>query len=655
MWLWAVSRKLTFVAVAQRTFWAVLGTVASVPLGGLLASDAAVTCRLLVGGLFVLSVLRPPAALLIVAAFASLGGVFGYMVRVPFSLTEPMVFACLAGWFWREVFVPTPRLSPAARTILRPAFLLGVVITASMVVGLAAQQPFVGYPRQFLGELGTFFATRFFVDLNRYEPLTAGMEFLGGLGLFWAAVNLSCSSPGLARALARMTVAGAVAVGLLSLNRLGEVLLRNAASWQAAVRQVMTIRISAAFPDVNAAGSYFAMAVFASLGVGAARPLASVFVAAALAAALALTGSRAALFAVPVAGVVMAVLAFRGRHTVRRRGLALSVVAVILLSGIGAAIPFVGTNPDRAPLALATRIRWDLARAGLAMAASQPVFGVGIGAFKGRSGLFFNPEMRALVPRENAHNYFVQLLAELGLIGFAPFTWMLAATSRRVWLASRGKQVDWPLVGTAGGIFAFLLTWMAGHPLMIKEVSPAFWILFGACAAMASETSCPAAVTASTRRLWAVACAVFVAGVALTIPARAGDAIAGADLRLAAIGYSAWEPDESGKPVRWATAQWSQFFIAGEASGVRIPLRLVARDQSASAEVSVYLDSRLAGRVRLASGVWSTFAMLLPDRTARPYHQVEIEVGRWFASRLPPPAPGAIQMGEPAPTRNDSR
>ena len=64
------------------------------------------------------------------------------------------------------------------------------------------------------------------------------------------------------------------------------------------------------------------------------------------------------------------------------------------------------------------------------MIASRPAFGIGLGEFYQRSGEFATPELIAKFPvavHENAHNNFLQIAAELGLIGGVVFVWLVAA------------------------------------------------------------------------------------------------------------------------------------------------------------------------------------------------------------------------------------
>ena len=78
--------------------------------------------------------------------------------------------------------------------------------------------------------------------------------------------------------------------------------------------------------------------------------------------------------------------------------------------------------------ATAAQVRWELARTSVRMTAANPAFGIGIGRFYSRSGEFSSPELLATFPpavHENAHNNFLQILAELGIVGFGVLRWLL--------------------------------------------------------------------------------------------------------------------------------------------------------------------------------------------------------------------------------------
>jgi hypothetical protein len=148
--------------------------------------------------------------------------------------------------------------------------------------------------------------------------------------------------------------------------------------------------------------------------------------------------------------------------------------------------------------------------------------------------------------------------------------------------------------------------------------------------------------------------------VVLTVPSRSRAAVAAADLSHAVIGCSEWGPAEDGRPTRWVVEPRAQFFIRAHASYIGVPLRLITPDRSASAEIAVYLDGRLADRVRLTAGTWVTVAVAMPDHARGPYYRVEVEVGSWHASARSRPgragaAAGGIQMGELLVTMKPTR
>ena len=69
------------------------------------------------------------------------------------------------------------------------------------------------------------------------------------------------------------------------------------------------------------------------------------------------------------------------------------------------------------------------------MFAAAPAFGVGVGKYFDRSADFMSTDLRAIYGNENAHNYFVQQFAELGLVGGALFLWLAGALIAAGWRA----------------------------------------------------------------------------------------------------------------------------------------------------------------------------------------------------------------------------
>jgi O-antigen ligase len=194
---------------------------------------------------------------------------------------------------------------------------------------------------------------------------------------------------------------------------------------------------------------------------------------------LVLTWSRAALGAL---ALVALFLALDGRRRPVRFALALLgliaggwlLARVYVGSGTGgplaaflaksASVP----NSDRFLLG-----RLDLWHAGLQMISDFPWLGSGPGTVYGRLPLY------GFELPENLHNYFLQVAAETGLVGFVAFAALLMA-SLRVGKAEAAQQASQQAFWLQIGAVAFLLTCLSGHPLLDPRMQILFWGLVGA-------------------------------------------------------------------------------------------------------------------------------------------------------------------------------
>jgi hypothetical protein len=427
--------------------------------------------------------------------------------------------------------------------------------------------------------------------------------------------------------------------------------LRTGKFWEVLAAYSPTLRTSAVFPDLNAAGSYLAMTVLLSGGlIFAGRRLHVRWILATclMLGALWLTGSRSALVAAPLAGVlVLAVMAsLKGRSPLRP---ALIGAAVLMLMAL--AIAQSSENTGR-PLSPAASIRVEFTRTGLRMFSTHPVFGVGVGRYYLLSTKFSSAQLRGVDLRENAHNNFLQILAELGIVGLALFLWILVAVRRHVWAALVASRASPILLGAVGGLSAFLLTCLAGHPLLIPEVAYAFWLALGLTAGLAAESQ-PAADEHLIRKWWASPRLLVGAATLLlivSVPIRGRQMLAEADLDHAAIGFSEWRTDSEGVRFRWM-AWHAQFYVPATANAVGLPLRLEAGGRSQRSVVEVYLEGRLATSIRLESGTWQDVRFVMPQaRSGQRFWRIELRVpatpGGAGSTRDDPTQP-RIQVGRP--------
>src|SRR5262249_18631066 len=118
--------------------------------------------------------------------------------------------------------------------------------------------------------------------------------------------------------------------------------------------------------------------------------------------------------------------------------------------------------------------------------------------------------------QENAHNYFLQLCAELGIVGLITFGWTIAAALAPLVSVVRRAAADPIPLGLLAGLGAFLITCASGHPLLVPEAAVRFWMALGRAAAAGPSSERAAAGRHHLRRgdwLIAAACAAIVISV----------------------------------------------------------------------------------------------------------------------------------------------
>jgi hypothetical protein len=386
--------------------------------------------------------------------------------------------------------------------------------------------------------------------------------------------------------------------------------------------------------DVNAAGSYYAMAGFVTLGLALherSRGRLGRFwgvMTAALFAAMWLTGSRTA--AVASAAVLVCVAIVAGRDAWRQRPLWLIAAGAGLACVAGALA--VGFDPRAVAgrgLEQTFESRTAFITTGLRMVAAAPVFGVGIGRYFEMSGRFMPSSIYWFFFHENAHNNFLQIGGELGMVGPAAFVWLLTAAALRVTRGLRASPRDQLLAGALSGLAAFVVTWMSGHPLLVPEVAFPFWILAGAAIARADGNrrtplmpSADAEAPSSSigRGAWLLVAAAMLVLIA-SVPVRARHDSATLNLLEQSFGFYEWEGDATTRRARW-TSPSAGFFVPAQTSEVEIPLRALFADRRPEPTVvSIAIDGRVFHRLELTSGDWIQLRLRLPTlaaRTARP-------------------------------------
>lgn len=139
-----------------------------------------------------------------------------------------------------------------------------------------------------------------------------------------------------------------------------------------------------------------------------------------------------------------------------------------------------------------SRYRLELHAAALRMGSSFPIFGVGLGEFFRLSSIleFSRSPLMAHSGGENAHNYFLQTFAEVGIIGVACFALVFIAPALR---CTQRKTLG-PAAFAIGAIF---LGNLYSHSLIIRE-NLLLLAVFIALLYSYSQFSKPPVVTSAT-------------------------------------------------------------------------------------------------------------------------------------------------------------
>ncbi len=581
--------------------------------------------------LAVLAALRPEHALVALAVGVPLASWIGRQWTPLVAWPEALTVAFCTGYCARGLRVARDAFSDGhdassadrgASALTPPLFLTFTVVVASLIVQLLVEAWRFGEATT-MADLWTLVSSGYFVTATSADPIDAAMRLLESLIVFRAAATTASRVPAFGPRLTVWLAIGATAAAALNLVRLWEGAARMNRPLAAFARYLSTERLNVHYADVNAAGSYFVLMLLVAIGLALApRRRAWLLSVVLVAMSLWLSGSRMAYIAGVLAMLLPAAVLVARINRVGVRGTAFAATAVLLAAvagGAAYAIPARGNQ--QSPFAAFT-VRWELARTSLRMTAAKPAFGVGVGRYYSRSGEFSSPELLRLFPpaiHENAHNNFLQLLAELGIVGFAAVAWLLVSATMLAASLLRAAPRDPVRWGVVIGVLAFALTWLGSHPLLIDEPAILFWMTLGLVCGWGATTTRPAAT-----RVPLLVAAALITATLVSIPVRFVQQRADFDLEHRGVGLSQWQDAIDG--VRYRLAQpTSSIFVPTEARLIVVPLR--ARSGGPDLRVRVTLDGRPADVVTVASDRWQSLRLQVhPDRRAPRFRRLELHV-----------------------------
>ena len=557
-----------------------------------------------------LSAWRPSAALKTLAAAIPVASWVGRLWNEGVAWPETLVVAFVAGYSASQIRRPQNR--PDSLSL--PLFAFATVVIGSLAVRMLVLWATIG-GSALVEQLAQLTRSQYFLA-GGFPEVDAAMRLLEGMVLLRAASRVA-QNPAFGPHMLRWFVAGAAAAGALNLWRIWQGALRTESAVRQFVEYLATLRYNVHYGDVNAAGSYYVMALFVAAGlVLATRGARWVPALILIVTSLALSGSRGAFLSGAIMAAAWTALQVSRRlHESRSRLLTVSVI--VLLIGGAASVYFVAARRNLTKPSIAISIRVEFVRTTLRMLEAYPAFGVGVGRYPAHSSSFSSPLLVQTyeIKDENAHNNFLQVLGELGVVGFAAFLWVLWAAAKR---SDLGLPLEYKLAGC--GVLAFVLTWFAGHPLLIDEPALCFWLLLGTLAgAAATETTAP---VWRQRRL---VVAGFALATALSIPSRAQHWFAAAELEHVGIGLSSWQHGEDGRRYRLARS-WSVVFVPSNVPAISLPLR--AARPGTELVVLLRLNGRPANAVRVPSDRWLDVHLMLPPKPDAPrFSRLELYAG----------------------------
>ena len=579
-----------------------------------------------------LAVARPDAALLLPIALANFGIILAHLAGMPtLRTTEVLVVVCLAGFAIRACWIGGSFRRLVGGPIAVPIAVLALTSIASAIVWQRVYNAEAIAESTYPAAIVQFLTRSYFVEPDSFLDLVSTAVLLEGLALCLVVVALCRDDSRFFERAIRMIAIGGAGLGVLSVVRLAEVLIRNPSAIEALRATSGGLRISPQIPDFIAAGSYFALCWLTSLGIAQASARGRLLWLTAggpLIAAIYLTGSRSVIGAAGAGLVVPALAAVRQKGVSTRALQAFAVLTVVAM--VGSYSWLTGRDVSGQMAQQSLTVRGELLKAGGRVLATRPVFGVGLDRFYQLAPVYASPQLRALWPgRMNPHNDFLRFAVELGLVGVAAFLWILIAAAKQIWDAL-SRTRDARLSGLVGGLVAFLVTSVFSNPLMVRDVSYVFWIALGLSVGyserlLRSEGEiADGEGRASSLQRWRWV-AVFVLGglLLISIPSRTVQELALVDPTRISYGFYEWHTDADGTRWRWSGAK-ATLFVDARARIVDLPL---SGQTSAQARqiVEIWIDGRLANRVSVGPD-WQRLRTLLPPADSIDPHRIDLIV-----------------------------
>ena len=453
--------------------------------------DLAWTFKLLVMGVIAVSAASPMAGLLVLVLLLPFStpavALFDHVVASS-EITDALLLAFVSGASLRVVRSPDGRPD----RLSAPAIVLMAAVVASTIAELHALQAIT--PRRPLaGEIWRHLTTSYWTAPRTFAVVHDAVRWIAWIAAAVYAERAIRAAPARHDMACRLWIVAGTIGAMFSVVFLLEIAVHDtpATAWQV----LQQARLSVLQPDLNAAGSYFALFLVPAVIVGLRGRAWWMLVGAApvLMIPFGMARSRAAMAAVVlvlcVAGCARAMRRPAGNASsdvvrVNTRAMA----GAVAIAAIAAAVMFAATRQSHLEPRTAVQFRLEMMQIGLSAAQRNPLFGVGLGDYIRSTRRFITPEtpitLGSYPGGENAHNNLLQIVVELGIPAGLVFLWLVIPTATMGFGAGPAGPSP-ALQGLSLGVAAFLVSAVFGHPLLVPQVGVAFFLALGVAAGLA--------------------------------------------------------------------------------------------------------------------------------------------------------------------------
>lgn len=535
-----------------------------------------------------------------------------------FSMIEIIFLALLLVWLAKLILASGIKMAKTALDL--PLFLYILIVIGSCITVLSSFHFIPG--NLYYYKLAEFAKNIFFWDqLDSFFTIRAMITLLEGI-LFYLLIVNNIKSKDFVKNILMAILASSVVVSVYGIFQY--FFKFNLIEYWVKVDPNIT-RINSTLPDVNSYASYLLLILFLAFNIflfqrGKKKLLLGVMITL-LGFNLIFTYSRIALATLFIALIINFILIYKVRlFTSFRSKLlkwqykkilsgALVIVIVLFLILFSAAqlikiprqeqdswlkIALFSLNMKNSfyTISKGRMVYWNAA---IAMIKSHPIFGIGVGGFVWNLSSYINTSKYRIRPIENAHNYFLQMTSEMGLLFLGIYFLILAIAFHKAMSALKYmKDNFWKFIsiGIVCGLIAFLLTCLTGHPLLLIEMQFIFWLFIAIIFAL-TQSVVPYRPSPNILKKVAI---ILAAGILFSIPVRAFFNYTNSP-PVTNHGFHSWERWQDKLPFRWTKRVASQKL---KIDGQTLYIPLISFHPSIAQEplkVQIYLNGRMVDQV----------------------------------------------------------